>query len=475
MQVAVPRTVRRNRALWVLLAGVAVVVLVLAGRSTGGSGTSEDRLFSLAEQLKCLQCVGESVAGSQAPLAEQFRQEIREQMSTGATDREILDFFVDRYGEQVLLTPPSSGVGSLVWVLPVAFVGFAVLGLALVLPRWRTAAAGSAPEATDSEPAGHPGAPEPAPEGPEPSATRRKVPLAVTVGGLLVFFALLGALVMRGSSERTSPGGTVEEGSSEERLSACRSLAMRDPSAAVRCYEDELELDPDSVEAMAYGGWAKVRAGDAAGGASMLDAAVQADPSYPDARAFRAIVARDDGDLEEASRQLDAFYSLDPGGLAESIVATEGLEQDIFFGLMSEPARACWGGAASSGGEDASIDREFLDRLGSCLDAVLASDPADRSARFSRALAHTGTPSGDAVASGILEQLLGEDPDDSDALGLLATLQLAAGDLAAAEATIVRLEGLPRASSAFLLGDAEMLRDSLGQAASAGTPAQGEG
>ena len=119
---------------------VAAALVVGAGRATPSSGVSDDRLFALASQLKCQQCVGESVAGSQSPSAVQFRQEISSQMAQGNTDDEILNFFVQRYGSEVLLTPPSSGVGGLVWVIPVVAVAAAVLLLAGTFRRWRTEA-----------------------------------------------------------------------------------------------------------------------------------------------------------------------------------------------------------------------------------------------------------------------------------------------------------------------------------------------
>ena len=96
---SLPATVRRHRAWWVGMGVVVVGVLVFAGGRAPDEGTGDDRLYALAGQLRCLQCTGESVAASQAPLAEQFREEIRAQMGTGASDDEILAFFVDRYGD----------------------------------------------------------------------------------------------------------------------------------------------------------------------------------------------------------------------------------------------------------------------------------------------------------------------------------------------------------------------------------------
>ena len=122
---------------WALMALVLVLAVAFGTRTTPKAGVSDERLFAISGRLKCLQCVGESVAASQAPLAVQFRQEIRDQMERGATDDEILNFFVQRYGQEVLLTPPSSGLGGLVWVIPVVAVAGALLLLAATFRRWR--------------------------------------------------------------------------------------------------------------------------------------------------------------------------------------------------------------------------------------------------------------------------------------------------------------------------------------------------
>ena len=151
MSPAVQRRVRQQWWWWAAL-GLAVVVLVVAfAGSAPTSGVSDERLFSLAERLKCQQCVGESVAGSQSPSAVQFREQISAQMASGATDDEILNFFVDRYGEEVLLNPPSSGLGALVWIVPVVAGAAALLALASTFRRWRAEPAGRHATSSDEE------------------------------------------------------------------------------------------------------------------------------------------------------------------------------------------------------------------------------------------------------------------------------------------------------------------------------------
>lgn len=126
---------------WALMAVAAVATIIVSSSKAPSEGVGNDRLFYLAAQLKCVQCVGESVASSSAPLAVQFRTEIREQMAKGRTNDEILNFFATRY-DDVLLNPPASGLGSLVWILPVVAMAAAVMGLGLAFRRWSTVDAG---------------------------------------------------------------------------------------------------------------------------------------------------------------------------------------------------------------------------------------------------------------------------------------------------------------------------------------------
>ena len=116
---------------WAVLGLTLVAALALGSRTVPTDGQSDDRLFAIGAQMKCLQCVGESVANSEAPIAQQMRREIRDQMAQGRTDDEILAYFADRYQDRVLLNPPSRGVAGLVWVIPVVAAALAVAGLAI--------------------------------------------------------------------------------------------------------------------------------------------------------------------------------------------------------------------------------------------------------------------------------------------------------------------------------------------------------
>lgn len=131
-----------------MMAAVVVTIVVTSASRPPTEGVGDDRLFHIASQLKCVQCVGESVAGSSAPIAVQFRDEIREQMGAGRTDGEILDYFASHY-DDVLLNPPATGIGSLVWVMPVVAIVFAVTAMAMAVRRWTDR--GASREMTDDD------------------------------------------------------------------------------------------------------------------------------------------------------------------------------------------------------------------------------------------------------------------------------------------------------------------------------------
>jgi cytochrome c-type biogenesis protein CcmH len=89
----------------------------------------EARARDLAKELRCLVCQNQSIDDSDADLARDLRHLVREQLKTGATDREIKDYLVRRYGDFVLLEPPMKTETYLLWFGPFAIlaVGGAVV------------------------------------------------------------------------------------------------------------------------------------------------------------------------------------------------------------------------------------------------------------------------------------------------------------------------------------------------------------
>lgn len=95
----------------------------------------EKRLNSISENLRCLVCQNESLAGSRADLAEDLRREVRNLILTGKSDKEIIDFLVARYGDYVLYDPPFKATTLLLWVGPFALLVGSLGGLILFLRR----------------------------------------------------------------------------------------------------------------------------------------------------------------------------------------------------------------------------------------------------------------------------------------------------------------------------------------------------
>ena len=89
----------------------------------------EQRVMTLASELRCLVCQNQTLADSNAPLAEDLRNQVREKMRQGASDSEIVDYMVARYGDFVLYRPPLKLTTLLLWFGPLLLLasGFAVL------------------------------------------------------------------------------------------------------------------------------------------------------------------------------------------------------------------------------------------------------------------------------------------------------------------------------------------------------------
>lgn len=89
----------------------------------------EQRLHNLSQNLRCLVCQNETLADSQADLANDLRDEIREQMKAGKSDKEIINFLTARYGQFILYKPQVTPTTYLLWFGPFVLLlaGLAVL------------------------------------------------------------------------------------------------------------------------------------------------------------------------------------------------------------------------------------------------------------------------------------------------------------------------------------------------------------
>lgn len=102
----------------------------------------EARVLRIAEELRCLVCQNETIAGSQAALAVDLRTQIREQLRAGRSELQVRDFMVARYGDFILYRPPWQASTVLLWLGPFALLAVAVVVLRLrVQARMRVRAA----------------------------------------------------------------------------------------------------------------------------------------------------------------------------------------------------------------------------------------------------------------------------------------------------------------------------------------------
>ena len=107
----------------------------------------EAQAQSIDRMLMCPVCPAENIEQAQVELARQMRRLVREMLAEGATQGEILDFFVERYGPGVLAAPPKSGFNLVAWIFPAVAVVAALAAGFLVL---RSMAARRGPQpATD--------------------------------------------------------------------------------------------------------------------------------------------------------------------------------------------------------------------------------------------------------------------------------------------------------------------------------------
>jgi cytochrome c-type biogenesis protein CcmH len=129
---------------------VLLLLLALAGPALGAVGdpaqqlpdaAQEERARVIGRELRCLVCQNQSIEDSDADLARDLRRIVREQVSTGRSDSEVVRFVHERYGDFVLLRPRFTAVTALLWATP----AMALLAGALLVRSARRPEAPSGP------------------------------------------------------------------------------------------------------------------------------------------------------------------------------------------------------------------------------------------------------------------------------------------------------------------------------------------
>ncbi len=110
----------------------------------------EERARQISDQLRCVVCQSQSINGSNAFLARDMRNLVRERVAAGDSDEEIFAFFVDRYGEGVLMKPNAKGINKLLWSAPLILLLLGG-GLAIMFVRQQATQPITPPAPLDDE------------------------------------------------------------------------------------------------------------------------------------------------------------------------------------------------------------------------------------------------------------------------------------------------------------------------------------
>lgn len=128
----VERGVRRGGGLSLVLFVLSIVVVLPLGASS-----LEEQVRQVSAELRCPVCQGLSVADSPSGMANQMRDLIRERLKAGESPEAVKAYFVERYGEWILLAPKREGFNLLVWILPFLGLTVGAVGLVVLLQRWK--------------------------------------------------------------------------------------------------------------------------------------------------------------------------------------------------------------------------------------------------------------------------------------------------------------------------------------------------
>jgi cytochrome c-type biogenesis protein CcmH len=119
-----------TRYIWLIVCAFAISTGLLAQEPLKFESTEQaERFNALTAELRCLVCQNQTLADSDAQLAQDLRQEVYNLMTSGKTDEEIKSFLVERYGDFVLYRPPLGTNTMLLWFMPILLliIGGAVL------------------------------------------------------------------------------------------------------------------------------------------------------------------------------------------------------------------------------------------------------------------------------------------------------------------------------------------------------------
>lgn len=102
----------------------------------GADSVLDRRVKMVAQRLRCPVCQGESIQESPAELAMQMKGVVREQLASGKSEQDVLNYFLAKYGDWILLEPRAEGINLLVYWIPVIFLVLGAIVLYLTVKKW---------------------------------------------------------------------------------------------------------------------------------------------------------------------------------------------------------------------------------------------------------------------------------------------------------------------------------------------------
>jgi cytochrome c-type biogenesis protein CcmH/NrfF len=129
---------RYHRIGWLFILIIVSAALIASVVADDGPATQSERAYEIKSTMLCPVCDGQNVLESNAPVAAAIRAQVDDLVAEGRSNGEIRAWMARQYGSDVNANPPRSGLGAIVWVLPVLVGVMAVGLLVLAFARWRS-------------------------------------------------------------------------------------------------------------------------------------------------------------------------------------------------------------------------------------------------------------------------------------------------------------------------------------------------
>lgn len=306
----------RRWAPWALLLAIAIGGLTIGLHRTDHPSLNA-QVMHIAGEVRCPVCNGETVAQSGAAVSVDIRNQIRSELQAHETPNQILAGLVRSYGPGILEKPQPSGIGLLVWVVPVIIAAGGIVALVLAFSRWRSRPYVDAPaDVSDAPPAPDAGAPAVALERPPKQWPRWAVMglgAAMITGGAC--WALVAATTTRLPGQSITGQALGPQAIANDLQQAQQDSAKGNPVAAIKEYQTVLASDPTQPEALTGEGWLLAQTQQPSllqQGLGLLSSAERADPTYAPAHVYRGIALLSEDDYADSIPELQWYLGHDP-------------------------------------------------------------------------------------------------------------------------------------------------------------------